>query len=81
MIHQRAEGVVMPARRRVVTIEKTAKGLKLQVLLSWLMVLAGVGFFFVAYRQGIDVRWPWAVFLSGTVWRVVAGVLIWWRHG
>lgn len=66
----------------VQTIEQTSKGLKLQVLLSTLLVFAGAIVSVVATTNDIGalVVVGGSAFVVGLIWFTIARVLIWWRH-
>ena len=70
------------AGRPVVT-ERTAKNLKLQVALSTVLFLAGAGATVILMigGGGLSVIVAVAAMLAGAIWRIIAGVRIWWHHG
>lgn len=64
-----------------VTIQETAKGLKLQSLLSALLVIAGLLLAMLAAGEpGESPGLGLAMMGVGFVWFVVVRALTWWRH-
>ncbi len=64
----------------VQTIEKTAKVLKLQIILSSLAMVAGI--LVAIVRMAVDNSAPgWIIFLFGACWYILTRLRIWWHHG
>jgi len=70
--------------RQVRTVERTAKRFKAHILLSTLMLLAGV-FWLVGSCSAPEGQKPspWALLLlfGGLVWLLAARISAWWHHG
>ena len=56
------------------TIQQTGKGLKFFLVLSWLMIIAGIALTVTAHGIGIPMS------VIGVVSLVVTRILIWWNH-
>ena len=56
------------------TIQQTGKGLKFSLVLSWLMIIAGIALTVTAHGVGIPMS------VIGVISLVVTRALIWWNH-
>lgn len=56
------------------TIQQTGKGLKFFLVLSWLMIIAGIALTVTAHGIGIPMS------VIGVISLVVTRILIWWNH-
>ena len=56
------------------TIQQTGKGLKFSMVLSWLMIIAGIALTVTAHGVGIPMS------VIGVISLVVTRILIWWNH-
>ena len=56
------------------TIQQTGKGLKFSLVLSWLMIIAGIALTVTAHGVGIPMS------VIGVISLVVTRILIWWNH-
>ena len=56
------------------TIQQTGKGLKFSLVLSWLMIIAGIALTVTAHGIGIPMS------VIGVISLVVTRILIWWNH-
>lgn len=56
------------------TIQQTGKGLKFFLVLSWLMIIAGIALTVTAHGIGIPMS------VIGAISLVVTRILIWWNH-
>ena len=56
------------------TIQQTGKGLKFFLVLSWLMIIAGIALTVTANGIGIPMS------VIGVISLVVTRILIWWNH-
>jgi hypothetical protein len=79
---------------RIVTTEKTAKSLKLQQLISTLLLLASVTWLLIVIigamnreppdfrgNEGFSVAIAAVLFLLSLAWRIYVRIATWWRHG
>jgi len=58
----------------ITTIQQTGKGLKFSLVLSWLMIIAGIALTVTAHGIGIPMS------AIGVISLVVTRILIWWNH-
>jgi len=58
----------------ITTIQQTGKGLKFSLVLSWLMIIAGIALTVTAHGIGIPMS------VIGVISLVVTRILIWWNH-
>ena len=58
----------------ITTIQQTGKGLKFSLVLSWLMIIAGIALTVTAHGVGIPMS------VIGVISLVVTRALIWWNH-
>ena len=58
----------------ITTIQQTGKGLKFSLVLSWLMIIAGIALTVTAHGIGIPMS------VIGAISLVVTRILIWWNH-
>ena len=58
----------------ITTIQQTGKGLKFSLVLSWLMIIAGIALTVTAHGVGIPMS------VIGVISLVVTRILIWWNH-
>ena len=58
----------------ITTIQQTGKGLKFSLVLSWLMIIAGIALTVTAHGIGIPMS------VIGVISLVVTRALIWWNH-
>ena len=56
------------------TIQQTGKSLKFSLVLSWLMIIAGIALTVTAHGIGIPMS------VIGVISLVVTRILIWWNH-
>ena len=56
------------------TIQQTGKGLKFSLVLSWLMIIAGIALTVTAHGIGVPMS------VIGVISLVVTRILIWWNH-
>lgn len=65
------------SKRKVRTIEKTGKKLKLQILLSTLLIVIAIIALVINTKA---VVFSAIVFLGGFSWYLITRVKIWWNH-
>jgi hypothetical protein len=70
----------MRTKKKVRTIEKTSKGLKLQIALSVLLMITSLFVMANAQHQAITIA-GLGVFILSFVWWVATKMCIWWNHG
>ena len=58
----------------ITTIQQTGKGLKFSLVLSWLMIIAGIALTVTAHGIGVPMS------VIGVISMVVTRILIWWNH-
>ena len=58
----------------ITTIQQTGKGLKFSLVLSWLMIIAGIALTVTAHGIGIPMS------VIGVISLAVTRALIWWNH-
>ena len=58
----------------ITTIQQTGKGLKFSLVLSWLMIIAGIALTVTAHGIGIPMS------VIGVISLVVTRILTWWNH-
>ena len=58
----------------ITTIQQTGKGLKFSLVLSWLMIIAGIALTVTAHGIGVPMS------VIGVISLVVTRALIWWNH-
>jgi len=62
-------------------IEKTSKRFKLQLILTWLVMMVGMVVLVLGWiAGGVGLLVGIGVFMLGAVWRVLVRLLIWWHH-
>ena len=70
-----------------ITIEKTAKRFKGQLVLCWLGFIVGVCWIIGAYMnadiqgRAPEIKAPSILLICSAVWYLVTRVRIWWNHG
>ena len=63
-------------------IEKTSKRFKLQLILTWLVMMVGMVVLVLGWiTGGVGLLVGIGVFMLGAVWRVLVRLSIWWHHG
>ena len=70
----------MRSKKKVRTIEKTSKGLKLQIALSVLVMLGSMFVMAKASDRTVSVA-GLGMFILSFTWWVTTKVRIWWNHG
>ena len=70
----------MRSKKKVRTIEKTSKALKLQIAVSILLMIGSVFIMANAEQRSIALT-GFAMFVIGFIWWIITKMRVWWSHG